>query len=456
MVSGGSFYDLQEVVAAARSIHVEVNDSEVAKSLAPDRDAMPKGATFNQLSAAAGYDPGDKVLALLIIVTSQVGAMALWFSASAIAPALAAEYGLSPMAQGLLTSGVQAGYVIGSLTSALLALADRVDPRRLFAASAIVAAAANATLLVVDPRSTVVPLLRVLTGVCMAGIYPVGMKLASTWARGDMGLMVGLLVGALTLGSATPHLFYAFGGTHWRLTLAACSLSAVLAAALINLARLGPNRVSGARFQPSAVLAAWRNRSLRLANLGYLGHMWELYAMWAWIASFLSASFALQMPSDAAFYARITAFATVAVGAIGCVVGGLAADRVGRTTLTMVAMGISGTCAATIGFLFGANPWIVVVVCLVWGVSIVADSAQFSASIAELAEPRYVGTMLTIQTALGFTLTMVTIQLMPHLVAGLGWRFAFLPLALGPFVGVWAMGRLRGLPDAVRIAGGRR
>ncbi len=399
-----------------------------------------------------------KASSLAVLSYAQVAAMSLWFSASAVLPAIDAEVGLSDFQKSMFTSAVQAGFVAGSLTSAFLGLADRIDARRFFTVSCLIAAIANAGMLLVEPTSPVIMVLRFITGMCMAGIYPVGMKMAAGWAKGDMGLLVGLLVGALTLGSASPHLVNGLTTLDWRLTIAITSLLAFSAALAIQFVGQGPIVTSGTRFDPRSVLWAWRIPSLRLANLGYLGHMWELYAVWAWLGIFLDASFRLAMPDDgsAGSWARIATFTAIGAGAAGSLFAGFMADRVGRTTVTVVAMAVSGTCAATVGLFFGGNPWLLTVICVIWGVSIIADSAQFSASVAELSNRHLVGTMLTLQTAMGFLLTLITIHLMPTFVDLLGWTWAFVPLALGPALGIVAMLRLRAHPDAVKLAGGRR
>lgn len=406
--------------------------------------------------AAQNFTTREKITAISLLAIAEVLALALWFSASAVVPSLRAEFQISDGLAALYTSAVSIGFVAGTLISAILTLSDRIKPATLFSLSAIIAASANALILIVDPTSSLAIVLRMITGVCMAGIYPVGMKMASSWARGDTGFLVGLLVGALTLGSALPHMFNVAGGIDWRFTLGAASVSAVVGAVLIWFAKTGPNLGPAAPFNPTAVLEAWRNKPLRLANYGYLGHMWELYAMWGWLGIFLVHSFQASGQADPALWAGVTTFAVIASGALGSLGGGLFADRLGRTTLTMGAMGISGACAAGVGFVYGGAPIVMIVICVIWGITVIADSAQFSSCIIELSDPRYVGTMLTIQTCTGFLLTLVTIQLLPVFADIFGWQWAMAPLAIGPALGVMAMVRLRAHPDSRKLANGNR
>ena len=384
--------------------------------------------------------------------------MAVWFSSAVVVALIRADGAVADGGAAWLTSAVQLGFVLGTISSAALSLADRFDPRRLFTVSALAAAAATAVLAVLPPTGPMQLVLRLLTGMCMAGVYPVGMRLAATWARpgrgGDLGLLIGLLVGALTLGSASPHLLGAVPGLDWRHVYWAAAGLAAACGLGIGLAGLGPNHARAARIDPARMAQAWRNRPLRLANLGYLGHMWELYAMWAWLGPFLRSSFAASGLAGSGQAAEMAAFAAVALGAAGAWGGGALADRVGRTCVTMGAMGASAACALLIGWLHGGAPGLVVLVALVWGVVVIADSAQFSAGIAELAEPDSIGTLLTVQTCAGFLLTLVSIQLVPVVVGWAGWAGAFSMLAAGPLLGVLAMARLRRDPAARRLAGG--
>jgi MFS family permease len=397
-----------------------------------------------------------KAVSLALLLVAEVAAMAAWFATTASLVAIGQRWTLTPFHAALLTSSVQAGFVVGTAASALFSVADRFDLRRLFAAAAIVAGVSNFAMLAFPPISPAVPFLRFVTGICMAGVYPVGMKLAATWANGDLGLLIGLLVGALTFGSAMPHLLVAAGGLDWRTPVLGAAASAIFAAIVIQFASVGPLQMKAPELRFGNALDAWRNRSVRLANLGYLGHMWELYAMWSWIGTFIALSLRHRYGATPPISAPLATFAIVAVGAFGAMTAGWLADRVGRTLVTMVAMLVSGLCALGIGLLFGGPAWILLPVAMIWGVAVIADSAQFSASVTELCERELIGTMLTVQTCLGFLLTTVSIQLLPMFADAVGWRFAFCLLAIGPFLGVIAMGRLRSQPEAVRLAGGRR
>ena len=381
--------------------------------------------------------------------------MSLWFSASASVPAIQAEWRLSDSTAAWLTLAVQLGFVWGTLMSALSNLPDVVNTRRLFAASALLAALSNAAFgLFAKNPSLGVPL-RFATGFFLAGVYPPGMKIMATWFRRGRGLALGILVGALTLGKASPYLVNALGGSGWRGHVLFVSLLAVFGGTLVLFfVADGPYSTGNAPFNIRQAGEVFRNRGVRLANFGYFGHMWELYAMWTWAPVFIRASFAASASSPV--LAEAGSFLVLGAGAAGCIAAGYLADRIGRTIVASAALAISGTCCVIVGFLFGAAPSVLLAIMAVWGASVVADSAQFSACVTELGDPRYLGTALTLQVCLGFLLTTFSIRLIPALVNTVTWKYAFAFLAPGPIFGVFAMLRLRSLPEAVKIAQGRR
>ena len=401
--------------------------------------------------------------ALLLLALAEVFALSTWFSATAVIPSIQATTGISDLLVSLFASMVSAGFVAGTVMSALMALPDRMDPRRLIFLSALLAAAANGAILLTGPDSSGAVVLRFLTGVGLAGVYPTGMKLAATWASRNMGAILGLLIGALVLGTALPHLFNAVGGVNWEWTMAAASALTVLAAFLSLAVRLGPSYArlapgQAGAFKPEHALRAFTDPAIRYANFGYFGHMVELFVMWSWTGLFLHASF-LTDPATAPHaseYSGYGAFLCIGIGALGCIGGGLVADRIGRTAFTIIVMAISGVCTLFIGQFFGGSMFWLLLVGALWGATIVADSGQFSACVLELATPETRGTLATVQTSVGFLITVGTIQVMPLSVDLLGWEWGFAPYAIGPAFGIWAMWKLRQEPDAVKLAGGRR
>ncbi|MGY1722173.1 MFS transporter [Blastococcus sp. SYSU DS0533] len=390
------------------------------------------------------------------IAVVQVLGLAVWFSVSAVVPSLQAEWAISSAAAVWLTGTVQLGFVTGALVSTGLNLPDRFAPQWLMAGSAALAALATLALALLAEDLAPALVLRFLTGVCLAGVYPVGIKLMASWATSrNRGAAMGLLIGALTVGSALPHLIGGLVTLPWRgvlqVTAAAGLLGAVLA---LGVVRPGPHLSSGAvTLHPRYALQMFTQRGPRLVNLGYFGHMWELYALWTWAPMFL-------LHADAAdefgSYSQVLVFVTMGLfGLAGCLLGGWAADRFGRSAAAVTALTVSGACCLLSPLSFVAPAPLLAFFLAVWGASVIADSGVFSTALSEVADRRFVGTALSAQTAIGFALTVASIQLVPMLADAVGWQYAFLLLAPGPACGALAMRRTTSHPPA-RGAASRR
>ena len=379
---------------------------------------------------------------LVRVAAAQFLGMTLWFSATAAGPAIATELSLTRSATAWLTMAVQAGFVAGTLLSGLLNLADVLNARRLFALGCAVGAAANASITFASAPALIIAL-RAVTGAALACVYPPGLKIAAGWFLDRRGTALGIVVGALTIGSAFPHLLaWGTDALAWRGLMWTSSALAIAGGFVVWLAvDDGPYVSASSPFNPRAVLEIARNTGVRVATLGYLGHMWELYAMWTWIPAFAAASMAARGSSQGRD-GSLVAFAAIASGAVGCVAAGRWADALGKARIARLAMLTSATCAASAGFVFGAPVPVLFLFAVVWGFSVVADSAQFSALVSEYSARTHVGTALTLQTCLGFLLTMASIRLLPWFAAAAGWQWAFLLLVPGPLAGAAAMRRL--------------
>jgi MFS family permease len=385
--------------------------------------------------------------ALLLLSIAELLGMSLWFTGTAVIPQITALWHSDLALGSWLTIAVQVGFSVGAITFALFNIPDIFSPIKVLVISAIAAAAANAIFALVAANPLPAIFLRGLTGFFLAGVYPVGMKIIAGWFQRGRGLALGVMIGALTVGSALPHAVNSVGRVPWQGVILLGSGQALLGALVVALAvREGPYAMPKSQFDPAQILEIVRNRELRLANLGYLGHMWELYSMWGWIAVI----FAISVGGSRTRFEALAALA-IAIGAIGCIWAGRASDRLQdqaaavrvaqRARVTIIAMAISSLCCVLAAFVFH-QPAILIPLSLVWGIAVIADSAQFSTIISEVSDKNYVGTALTCQVALGFLLTAFVIRLMAAIAAHSGWNWALASMALGPLLGIWAMSGL--------------
>lgn len=381
-------------------------------------------------------------VALTLIAASTLLSMSVWFSASFVLPQLTEVWHLSPGGASLLTIAVQLGFVVGALSSAVTGLADALPSRTLMCFGAVGAAVANLGVLIADGLWSAT-FFRFVTGFFLAAVYPPALKVTSTWFQAGRGKALGVMIGALTLGSALPHAVNAVSDVDWRLVITTTSVLTGLGGLLILLLRTdGPYPFPR---RPVTLGAAWRslrNRDVVLANIGYMGHMWELYAMWATVAAFLATIPIVATATNSEALASAVAFGCIGAGAVGCFVGGVLSDRRGRAQAARICLVCSGSAAIVLAIGFEAMPsGLVIAVCAFWGFWVIADSAQFSALVTERSEPEYVGGALSLQLALGYITTAVTLWAVPLLVDHTSWHIALLVLAAGPVIGVAAMSR---------------
>ena len=395
--------------------------------------------------------------ALIFVSAATFLSLSVWFSTNAISGALELEKSIGESSIALLTIAVQLGFVFGTLLIAVTNLSDLVNTRTLFAVSAVLAAHTNLLVIPLDSTPAIISA-RFITGAFLGGVYPPAMKVISGWYTKGRGFALGTMVGALTIGSGSPHLLRSIFSDNWQAVIVGSSILAITGGAILRFVVTdGPHDVNGARFNPRYLLGALAERGPRLALAGYLGHQWELYAMWAWIGSYMVYVIGEKsLIGDSLDLASALTFLVFALGAVASSYAGAWSEKIGRTAVSSIAMVISGGVAAVIGFMPPEMSILIVILAMIWGASVIADSAQFSTAMTELSDPAYRGTMLTFQTGVGFALTAVSIWLLPIVKDSSGWGWAFAMLALGPVVGTAAMLRLRSLPESTNLAAGKR
>ncbi len=381
---------------------------------------------------------------LPIIILSQFAGTAVWFASNAVMADLQAEWHLMPAALGYMTSAVQLGFIIGTLIFAFFTIADRFSPRLVFLVCALAAGVANLSIYLFASGLTSLLVFRFLTGFFLAGIYPVGMKIAAGWYQKGLGNALGFLVGALVLGTAFPHLLKSLGAAlPWQEVIIAVSfLSAVGGMLMYWLVPDGPFLKQSARFNGKALTVIFRSRELRLAAFGYFGHMWELYAFWAFVPVFITGySARFGQPLNTPFWA----FAVIAMGAVGCAVGGIISIRRGSSWVAYTQLAASAMMCLLSPLLFHLALIPFLAALLFWGIVVVGDSPQFSALAAQTAPANLVGSALTIINSIGFAITIVSIEFLNRLRDSLAIEYLFLLLMAGPALGFLSIRTLRSL-----------
>ncbi|NIM27660.1 MAG: MFS transporter [Gammaproteobacteria bacterium] len=373
------------------------------------------------------------------IIFSQFTATSLWFAGNAVLPDLQRLWQLSADALGYMTSSVQIGFISGTLVFAVMAISDRFSPRRIFLACSLAGALCNASVYLLADGLGSLMLFRFLTGFFLAGIYPIGMKIAAGWYQQGLGRALGYLVGALVLGTAFPHLLASIGKSlPWTGVVVSVSAIAAFGGLLMYaLVPDGPYLRHGAKFDPGALRLIFQSRKLRSSAFGYFGHMWELYAFWAFVPVILASHVGTGMVVS--INIPLWAFIIIGVGSIGCAAGGLLAVRFGSARIASAQLALSGICCLISPLLFAAPTAAFLVFLVIWGITVAGDSPQFSALNALNAPESLVGSALTIVNCIGFSITVVSIQLLSYVAHFIDTRWLFVLLALGPIAGLSAM-----------------
>ena len=389
---------------------------------------------------------------LPVIVFSQFAGTSIWFSGNAVLTELTRSWPQTSSIVGWVTGAVQLGFILGTLLFAILGIADRYSPRWVFLACTAAGAAANLFTALVEPTPAPILILRFLCGLFLAGIYPVGMKIAAGWYAKGLGNALGFLIGALVLGTAFPHLLKgALASVPFEVVIylssGICLFGGLMMAVMIPD---GPYLAGGSRFDPRAVLTLFQHRKLRAAALGYFGHMWELYTLWAFVPIFLSAYLINQ--TELSLNVSVWSFGVIGGGSIGCIVGGWMSRRMGSAAVASFLLAVSGLCCLLMPFLFSAPPMVFLTLILIWGIAVVGDSPQFSTIVARSAPPDRVGSALTLVNCIGFSITVVSLWVVQWLATALPSHYLPLFLAIGPAVGLVAMRPLTKAGKAIKKA----